>query len=239
MLYSRQKQSLTNMPILSSFGSASARGFGSRLAPRFIYEFINTTDQATVGTSWDGSENFAYFSFGGANSSNSETFTSITFGGDIGFLSSGAVDNGSGENRTIGMGAVNLSTPLTKTVLVNTASPVTGSKFYSNFRILGGTAQPTVFYSDGVGGVTWPYTYSISNCKAGDIVLLGMNYRTSAANTSSSSATNMTVISTPISNFSIQTFAAYVTSDGTFTTTIDGNEYQQWTQAIAVLRAGI
>jgi hypothetical protein len=227
------------MPVLSSFGSASARGFGFGVASnRFIYEFIDTTTQATVGTSWDGQENFAYFSFGGTNSSNSLTFTNVTFDGSIGFLSQGAVDNGDGENKTIGMGAINLSTPSTKTVLINASGSITGSKYYSNFRILGGTAQPTVFYSDARGAAVWPYTYSIANCKIGDIVLLGMNYRSSTG-TTSSSATNMTDISTPSSISSVQTFAAYVTSDGTFTTQINGNEYQQWTQAIAVLRAGI
>jgi hypothetical protein len=48
----------------------------------------------------------------------------------------------------------------------------------------------------------------------------------------------MTQIYTSTSTSQLQTFAAYVTTDGTFTTTINGNEYQQWTQAVAVLRAG-
>ena len=227
------------MPTIATFGAASARGFGQgNETGRFIYEFIATGNQATVGTSWNGQENFAYFSFGGTNSSNSLTFTNVTFDGSTGFLSQGAVDNSSAENKTIGMGAINLSTPSTKTVLINASGAITGSKYYSNFRILGGTAQPTVFYSDARGGATWPYTYSIASCKIGDIVLLGMNYRTNSPALPSSSATNMTVISTPSSTSSVQTFAAYVTSDGTFTTTINGNEYQQWTQAIAVLRAG-
>ena len=227
------------MPTIATFGAGSARGFGAG-SKRFIYEFINTTDQATVGTNWNGQENFAYFSFGGAYSSDSETFTSITFGGDIGFLNVGTQDNSNGENKTIGMGAVNLSTPLTKTVLLNTASAVTGSKFYSSFRILGGTAQPTVFYSSALGHQTWPYTYSIPDCKIGDIVLLGMSFRSSpTADTCATTATNMTAISTSTTNSFVQTFAAYVTSDGTFTTVIDGNEAnQQWVQAIAVLRAG-
>lgn len=227
------------MPVLSSFGSASARGFGFGVASnRFIYEYIDTTNQATVGTSWDGSENFAIFSFGGTNSSNSLTFTNVTFDGSTGFLSQGAVDNTDGENRTIGMGAINLSTPSTQTVLINASGTMTGSRVYSNFRILGGGAQPTVFYSDARGGATWPYTYSIANCKIGDIVLLSMNYRTNSSVATSSSATNMTQIYTSTSNAQLQTFAAYVTSDGTFSTAINGNEYQQWTQAIAVLRAG-
>ena len=225
------------MPTIATFGAGSARGFGAG-SNRFRYEFINTTDQATVGTNWNGQENFAYFSFGGTNSSNSLTFTNVTFDGSTGFLSQGAVDNGSGENKTIGMGAINLSTPSTKTVLINASGSITGSKYYSNFRILGGGAQPTVFYSDARGAAVWPYTYSIPDCKIGDIVLLGMNYRTNGGVATSSSATNMTVISTPSSTSSVQTFAAYVTSDGTFTTQINGNEYQQWTQAIAVLRAG-
>lgn len=226
------------MPVLSSFGAASARGFGFG-SNRFIYEFIDTTNQATVGTSWDGQENFAYFSFGGGNSSVSKTFSSVTFNGNIGFLNVGSQDNSDGENKTIGMGAINLSTPSTQTVVLN---PAPGTVFgqptyYSNFRILGGYSQPTVFYSDARGGAVWPYTYSIPDCKIGDIVLLGMNYRSSTG-TTSSSATNMTVISTPSTTGSVQTYAAYVNTDGTFTTQIDGNEYQQWTQAIAVLRAG-
>jgi len=226
------------MPVIATFAAASARGFGQGTGTsRFIYEFIATGNQATVGTTWNGQENFAYFSFGGTDSSNSLTFTNVTFDGSTGFLSKGAVDNGDEENKTIGMGAINLSTPSTKTVLINASGTITGSKYYSNFRILGGTAQPTVFYSDARGGATWPYTYSIANCEIGDIVLLGMNYRTTTG-TTSSSATNMTDISTPSTPSSIQTFAAYVTSNGTFTTQINGNEKQQWTQAIAVLRAG-
>ena len=227
------------MPVLSSFGSASARGFGFGVASnRFIYEFIDTTNQATVGTSWDGQENFAYFSFGGANRAVSKTFSSMKYDGTTGFLNQGAVDNTDGENKTIGMGAINLSTPSTQTVLLSATTDIGPSKYYSNFRILGGYSQPTVFYSDARGAAAWPYTYSIANCKIGDIVLLGMNYRSSTG-TTSSSATNMTDISTPSSTGSVQTYAAYVTSDGTFTTQINGNEYQQWTQAIAVLRAGI
>jgi len=228
------------MPVLSSFGSASARGFGSRLEPRFIYEFIDTTNQATVGTSWDGSENFAYFSFGGGNSAVSKTFSSVTFNGNIGFLNVGTQDNANGENKTIGMGAINLSTPSTQTVLLNPApGTVFGpATYYSNFRILGGSAQPTVFYSNAQGGVAWPYTYSIPDCKIGDIVLLGMNFRSTPTDAASATATNMTAISTSTTMAFVQTFAAYVTTNGTFTTQIDGNEYQQWTQAIAVLRAG-
>ena len=229
------------MPTIATFGAASARGFGQlNDTGRFIYEFIDTTNQATVGTSWNGQENFAFFSFGGANSAVSKTFSSVTFDGNIGFLNVGSQDNSDGENKTLGMGAINLSTPSTQTVLLNPApGTVFGpATYYSNFRILGGKSQPTVFYSNAQGGATWPYTYSIANCKIGDIVLLGMNIRTNPANTTSSSATNMTAISTSTTNSFIQAYAAYVTSDGTFTTQINGNEYQQWTQAIAVLRAG-
>jgi len=224
------------MPTIATFGAGSARGFGAGELKRFIYEFIGTGNQATVGTTWNGQENFAYFSFGGTNSSNTLTFTNVTFGGSTGFLSKGAVDNGGGENKTIGMGAINLDLPVTQTVLINASGTITGSKYYSNFRILGGKSEPTVFYSDARGGATWPYTYSIPNCKAGDIVLLGMNIRSNPVNTTSSSATNMTAISTSTTNSFVQSYAAYVTSDGTFTTQIDGNEYQQWTQAIVVLR---
>jgi hypothetical protein len=224
------------MPTISTFGAASARGFGT-LGSRFIYEYIDTTNQATVGTSWNGQENFSYFSFGGVSSSNSLAFTSMTFNGGTGFLSKGAVDNSGGENRTIGMGAIDVDPPSTKTTLINVTGSVTASRVYSNFRILGGNAQPTVFYSDARGAAVWPYTYSIPNCKAGDIVLLSLYYRTNSGVATSSSATNMTQIYTSTSNAQLQTFAAYVTTDGTFTTTINGNEYQQWTQAIAVLRA--
>ena len=226
------------MPTIATFGAASARGFGQGTdTGRFIYEFINTTNQATVGTNWNGQENFAFFSFGGGSGSSSHTFTSITFDATVGYFNQGSQDNSSGECRAIGMGALDLAVPSTQTVYINASPAFASTWFYSNFRILGGVSQPTVFYSDARGEATWPYTYSIPNCKVGDIVLLGMNYRTNGASTSSS-ATNMTAISTPSSNLSIQTYAAYVTTDGTFTTQINGNEYQQWTQAIAVLRAG-
>ena len=227
------------MPVIATFAAASARGFGQgNDISRFIYEYIGVGDQATVGTSWNGQENFAYFSFGGVASSNSLTFTNMTFDGGTGFLSKGAVDNSSGENRTIGMGAIDVDPPSTQTVLINASGTITSSRVYSNFRILGGTAQPTVFYSDARGGATWPYTYSIANCKIGDIVLLSLYYRTNSSVATSSSATNMTQIYTSTASSQLQTFAAYVTTDGTFTTTINGNEYQQWTQAVAVLRAG-
>lgn len=225
------------MPTIATFGAGSARGFGAG-SKRFIYEFINTTDQATVGTNWNGQENFAFFSFGGANSSVSKTFSSVTFNGTTGFLNSGIADNSSGEMKMIGIGAINLSTPSTQTVLISATTAIGPTPYYANFRILGGKSQPTVFYSSALGHQTWPYTYSISNCKVGDIVLLGMNYRSNPADTASTTVTNMTAISTSTTMAFVQTFAAYVTSDGTFTTVIDGNEYQQWTQAIAVLRAG-
>lgn len=225
------------MPTIATFGAGSARGFGAG-SNRFRYEFIGTTNQATVGTSWNGAENFAYFSFGVVTSSNSMVFTNVTFNGATGFLSQGANDNANGENKSIGIGAINLSVPSTQTVLINATGTLSGSKVYSNFRILGGESQPTVFYSSALGHQTWPYTYSIPNCKVGDIVLLGMSFRSNPADTCAPTATNMTAISTSATQSFVQTFAAYVTSDGTFTTTIDGNEYQQWVQAIAVLRAG-
>ena len=226
------------MPTIVTFGAGSARGFGAGSGNRFAYDYIGTSNQATVGAGWDGKENFAYFSFGGTSSSNSLTFTSITFNAATGFLNKGAVDNNNAENSTIGMGARNLATPSTQTVLINVSGTVTNSRTYSNFRILGGKSQPTVFYSDARGAAVWPYTYSIPSCKAGDIVLLSMYYRTNGNAPTTSSATNMTQIYTSTSNTALQTFAAYVGSDGTFTTVIDGNKYQQWTQAIAVLRAG-
>jgi len=226
------------MPTIATFGAGSARGFGAE-SKRFIYEFINTTDQATVGTNWNGQENFAYFSFGVVTSSNNMVFTNVTFNGTTGFLSQGANDNANGENKSIGIGAVNLSVPSTQTVLINATGTLSGSKVYSNFRILGGRSQPTVFYSSALGHQTWPYTYSIPNCKIGDIVLLGMSFRTNPSNTCATTATNMTAISTSTTMSFVQTFAAYVTSNGTFTTIIDGNNYnQQWVQAIVVLRAG-
>jgi hypothetical protein len=227
------------MPTIATFGAASARGFGQlNDTGRFIYEFIDTTNQATVGTSWNGQENFVFFSFGGANSAVSKTFSSVTFDGNIGFLNVGSQDNSSGENKTIGMGAINLSTPSTQTVLISATTVIGPTPYYANFRILGGKSQPTVFYSNAQGGATWPYTYSIANCKIGDIVLLGMNYRSTPTDAASTTATNMTAINTSTTMAFVQTFAAYVTSDGTFTTTINGNELQQWTQAIAVLRVG-
>lgn len=227
------------MPTIATFGAGSARGFGAG-SKRFIYEFIGTGNQATVGTSWNGQENFAYFSFGGGNSSVSKTFSSVTFNGNIGFLNVGTQDNANGENKTIGMGAINLSTPSTQTVLLSATTVFGPAPYYSNFRILGGSAQPTVFYSSALGHQTWPYTYSIPNCKVGDIVLLGMSFRSiTTVDTCVTTATNMTAISTSTTQSFVQTFAAYVTSDGTFTTVIDGNKAnQQWVQAIAVLRAG-
>lgn len=227
------------MPTIATFGAGSARGFGAG-SKRFIYEFIATGNQATVGTSWNGQENFAYFSFGVVNSSNNMVFTDVTFSGATGFLSQGADDNANGENKSIGIGAINLSVPSTKTVLINATGTLSGSKVYSNFRILGGGSQPTVFYSSALGHQIWPYTYSIPNCKIGDIVLLGMSFRSiTTADTCATTATNMTAISTSTTQSFVQTFAAYVTSNGTFTTVIDGNKAnQQWVQAIVVLRAG-
>jgi len=222
------------MPTIATFGAGSARGFGAGELKRFIYEFIGATSVASVGTTWNGTENFAYFSFGGGNSTTAEVFSSMTFSGTTGFINSG-IANGSSGSRIIGLGAINLDLPVAQTVLLNTATGITGSKFYTTFRILGGTAEPTVFYSDVRGGATWPYTYSIPNCKAGDIVLLGLVYKSSG--TPSSTATNMTIISTPTTDLSVQTFATYVTSDSTFTTTLNGTESTEWTQGIVVLRA--
>lgn len=224
------------MPTIATFAAASARGFGTRTS-RFIYEFVGVTSDATVGTTWDGQENFAYFAQAGITSSNTITNTGgVLFSGTAGYLNSVTIDNSSGEGRALGMGLINVMPPVAKTVSFSTS---VGGGSFNTFRILGGTAQPSIFYSNAQAGAVWPYTYNIANCKVGDIVLVGLFLRSNPANTVSASATNMTSVSASTSQSRIQSFAAYVTTDGTFSTTINGNEYQQWTQSIVVLRQSI
>lgn len=225
------------MPTIATFAAASARGFGQgNDTGRFIYEFVGVTSAATVGTTWDGQENFAYFAQAGTTSPNSISSTGgVLFSGTAGYLNSVTIDNSSGEGRALGMGLTNVIPPVAKTVSFSTSA---GGGTFNTFRILGGNSQPTVFYQSDLAGAVWPYTYNIANCKIGDIVIVGLYLRTNPANTVSASATNMTSVSASTSAGRIQSFAAYVTTDGTFSTTINGNEYQQWTQNIVVLRAG-
>ena len=225
------------MPTIATFAAASARGFGQgNETGRFIYEFVGVTSAATVGTTWNGQENFAYFAQAGTNSPNSITSTGgVLFSGTAGYLNSVTIDNSSGEGRALGMGLTNVMPPVAKTVSFSTS---VGGGTFNTFRILGGNSQPTVFYQSDLAGAAWPYTYNIANCKVGDIVIVGLYLRTNSPAAPNASASGMTTVFTSTSSGNIQSFAAYVTTDGTFSTTVNGSEYQQWTQNIVVLRAG-
>jgi hypothetical protein len=233
------------MPVIATFAAASARGFGTGSDNRFFYEIIGYSSTSTAlftfaGSDWKPSENFAYYGMLVGTQSTGRTFSSVTFDGSPGYLNIGGQDNSSGEAKVLGLGSLSLGqSPSDQSGLLNVASGGLSSRSNFLFRVIGGYSQPTVHYSSIISHGSFPYTYNIPDCKIGDIVFLCAAVRTSGSGTSNASATNMTLYRQGgPGNNGMTVYAAYVTTDGTFTTTITcTNQYQQWIWGIVVLRA--
>ena len=233
------------MPVIATFAAASARGFGTGSENRFFYEVIGYSQNVPfictfAGSGWRPSENFAYYAMLVGLASTGRTFSSVTFNGSPGYLNIGGQDNSSGEAKVLGLGSVSLGqSPSDQTALLNIVSSGLTNRYGFLFRVIGGYSQPTVHYSSIISHGSFPYTYNIPDCKIGDIVFLCAAVRTSGSGTSNASATNMTLYRQGgPGNNGMTVYAAYVTTDGTFTTTINCTDmYQQWIWGIVVLRA--
>lgn len=195
------------------------------------------TATAVAGTTWGGSDNLAYLAIARSQTSSSRTFSNFRFDGVAPDWQEAAVDNGDAEHISTGMALLNVDPADTeKTIQYNMSG--SANKQIAYIRILGGVDDVSVVYSSFIGnGPAWPYTYNIPNLQAGDIVVAALSYRTSSAGNAGSTATNMDAIWAVPANSNLDIYATVLSSDGTFSTTLNApKKYQQWSQGLVVLR---
>lgn len=208
---------------------------------RFIVEAgsiaSGDTIATTTGSNWNGSENIAYVGFGSESTAGSRSFSSFTFSGSTGTLSTGSQDNLNSENKTWGMGLRNTTTNTSYTLNVNTTGTIADHIGY--VRLIGGIngRAVTVVSSTNVSHPTYPYTHNLTVQK-NDIIVLGIARRWYPSEITST-ASNMTLRHQILSDFKgTEIFTAQASSSGTFTTQIYADVYQQWGHTIAVFRLG-